>query len=173
MIDKFAMTALLATLGMSLCIAPMAQAQDSLADNFGQRKKTGATAGLHVTIPFGAKNAKRAQDKARVGLMLNLSRQHNEDNSYLLKNRRANLLDIGLRFDGQPVMLMGGKDIYTPLFQPESLDKANLSGVHSSKNTVLIIAGGALAAGAAVALASGGSKNKNSSDTERDGDDDG
>lgn len=58
------------------------------------------------------------------------------------QNVSINLLDFGIQFNGRPTMLMGGEDMYMPLFEPEEYEQANLGGVKASKNTVLIIAGG-------------------------------
>ncbi len=103
--------------------------------------------------------------------MLDLSRQKTSRNFVTPEHINTNLLDLGWQFDGRPTMLLGGTDIYTPLFTPLSAPEKRqygLSGSNSTKNTILIIAGGALAAGAAIALAGGDDKDDHSSHDDDD-----
>lgn len=172
MTHRVKMVAALMTLTTGLCLAPLASAQEAYRNNFSSNNNSvSTTAGMHLTIPFGGKNSDRVVDRARVGLMLNMTREYNDRNFYTPIRVKTNLLDFGMQLDGRPTMLMGGEDIYTPLFTPLSANEYGVVGTGVSKNTILVIAGGALAVGAAVALASGGDDN-DGPDNDRDDDDD-
>ena len=161
MTNRIKITAALMTLTAGLCLAPLANAQEAHLSNFSDSQNVSTTAGAHITIPFGGQKSARVQDRARFGLMLNMTREYNDRNFYTPKRVNTNLLDFGMQFNGRPTMLMGGEDMYMPLFEPEEYEQANLGGVKASKNTVLIIAGGVLAVGAAVVLAGGGDNEAN------------
>ena len=154
---------LLHTLVVGTCIslAGTSTAQELGFGPGASTPKVSTTAGFHLSIPFGGQNSERVTDKARFGLALNMTREYGRRNSYIPKRVQTNILDFGWRFDGQPTMLMGGEDVYQSLLD----DQLNANG-GVSKNTILIVAGGALAAGAAVALAGSG-------DNDHDDDDDG
>ena len=157
--------------GATLLSAPLASAQDVSFNLRDHGNRINTTAGFHIVMPFGGKHAKRVQDRARFGLMLNMEREYTGRNFLTPKRVNTNLMDFGWQFDGHPTMLMGGEDIYTPLFTPLSADEGSVAGI--SKNTVLLVAGGVLAAGAVVALAGGnGNDNDNDGpDDDNDGDD--
>ncbi|MBL4853747.1 MAG: hypothetical protein JKY25_05855 [Robiginitomaculum sp.] len=153
---KFLCYTAIITAGLGL--SGVASAQEASFSAFDNHRKVSTTAGFHITVPFGGKHAEQVQDRARFGLMLNLSREYNGQNFAIPKRTTTNLLDFGWQFDGRPTMLLGGADIYTPLFTPLSAHEKHdtgIAGTGISKNTILIIAGGALAVGAAVALAGG------------------
>ena len=173
MTHRVKMVAALMTLTAGLCLAPLASAQEAYRNNFSSNNNSvSTTAGMHLTIPFGGKNSDRVVDRARVGLMLNMTREYNDRNFYTPQRVNTSLLDFGMQFDGRPTMLMGGEDIYTPLFTPLNANEIGVAGTGVSKNTILVLAGGALAIGAAVALSSGGDNDNDGSDNDRDGDDD-
>ncbi len=162
---KTIMTLFAATTG--ICLASFAQAQDM---NFSNSKNVSTTAGLHMTIPFGGGRSDRVTDKARFGLMLNLTREYNDRNFYTPKRINTNLLDFGMQFNGRPTMLISGEDIYSPLFTPLNANENGVNGIGVSKNTILVIAGGALAVGAAVALAGGDGEDNDDHDDDHDDD---
>ncbi len=149
----------------------IASAQDASFGALDSHRKISTTAGFHVTVPFGGRNTDRVQDRARFGFMLDLSRENTSQNTATPNRSTTNLLDLGWQFDGRPTMLLGGTDIYTPLFTPLSAHEEHDTGVAGtgiSKNTILIIAGGALAAGAAVALAAGDDDDDDHDDDDND-----
>ena len=164
--------ATLITVTTGICLAPLANAQDDYSASFGNSKNVNTTAGVHVTFPFGGKNSDRVTDRARFGLMLNMTREYNDRNFYTPRRVKTSLLDFGMQFNGQPTMLMGGEDIYTPLFTPLNAHEDGQANT-GSKNTLLIIAGGTLAVGAAIALAGGNSSNDNDNDNDNGNDNDG
>ena len=155
--------------GACISLAGTSTAQELGFGPGASTPKVSTTAGFHLSIPFGGQKSERAADKARFGLALNMTREYGRRNSYIPKRVQTNILDFGWRFDGQPTMLMGGEDVYQSLLN----DQLNANG-GVSKNTILIVAGGALAAGAAVALAGSGGNNDNDNDgpdNDNDGDD--
>lgn len=168
MTNRIKITAALMTLTAGLCLAPLANAQDAYRSNFSNSQSVSTTAGVHMTIPFGGKKSDRAVDRARFGLMLNMTREYNDRNFYTPKRVNTNLLDFGMQFDGRPTMFISGEDMYTPLFAPIYANGDGNGDVSISKNTVLLAAGAALAVGAAVALAGGGGEDN---DNDRDDDD--
>jgi hypothetical protein len=162
----------LITVITSVSLSTLAFAQDSYLSSLNNKNKINTTAGVHMTIPFGGKKSNKVTDKARFGLMLNMEREYDSRSFYVPRRVNTNLLDFGMQFNGRPTMLLGGEDIYMPLFTPEEYEQANLANAAPAKNTILIIAGGALAVGAAVALASGGGDNDDDGpDNDNDGDD--
>jgi len=163
---------MLTLFGLSLGSAVVCSAQNASYDFNSQRPAVRTTAGMHLTIPFGAQS-KRPQDTARFGLMLATEREYERVGFGVPRRVRANALDFGFGFNGKPTMLMGNKDVYTPLFAPlpEDKDRLALKGNGASRNTILIIAGGVLATGAIVALASSGNGKSGGSNDDRDGND--
>jgi len=169
MTKRIRISAAFMTLTAGLCLGPLANAQDAGLSNFNNSRSVSTTAGVHMIIPFGGKKTGRVQDKARFGLMLNMTREYHDRNFYTPKRVNTNLLDFGMQFDGRPTMLISGEDMYTPLFAPLN---ANGDGdVTISKNTVLLAAGAALAASAAVALVGRDGEDNDDHDRDRDGDD--
>lgn len=166
--NRITITATLMALTTGLCLAPLAHAQDAYLSNFSNSRNVSTTAGMHITIPFSGQKSDRVQDRARFGLMLNMTREYNDRNFYTPKRINTNLLDFGMQFDGRPTMLISGEDMYTPLFAP--LNANGDGNVSISKNTVLLAAGAALAVGAAVALAGGDGEDNDDYDG-RDNDD--
>ena len=173
MTNRIKTSAALMTLTAGLFLAPLANAQDAYLGNFNNSRSVSTTAGLHMTIPFGGKKSDHVQDRARFGLMLNMTREYNDRNFYTPKRVNTNLLDFGMQFDGRPTMLISGEDMYTPLFAPLNAngDADSKGGINISKNTVLLAAGAALAIGAAAALAGGGGEDDDDYDGGRDNDD--
>ncbi|MCF6220988.1 MAG: hypothetical protein L3J65_07730 [Robiginitomaculum sp.] len=165
MIKRIKTTAAFLTLTAGLCIAPLANAQDAYRSNFASGQNVSTTAGVHLTVPFGGGKSERVQDRARFGLMLNMTRENNNGDFYAPKRVDTNLLDLGMQFDGRPMLMIAGEDIYTPLFAPLNA-KADGGNITISKNIILLVAGAALAVGAAVALAGG-----DDNDDDNDGDD--
>ncbi|PHR57776.1 MAG: hypothetical protein COA47_11410 [Robiginitomaculum sp.] len=111
--------------------------------------------------------------KPRLGFAINMERQLNERGYGVPLRAKINALDFGFGFDGRPIMIVGGQDVYTPIFRPDEV--AYIAGAGTSRNTFLIIAGGVLATGAIVALASSSNGNGNDRDSngrDRDGDSD-
>ena len=135
------------TAGISL--TSLANAQDAYQNNFSN-SSVSATAGVHLTVPFGGKNSTHIVDKALFGLRLNMTRKYNDRNFYIPKYVNTDLLDFGMQINGQPTMLINGEDMYTPLFAP--LNANGDGNIIISKNTVLLAAGAALAIGAAATL---------------------
>ena len=157
---------------LGISVPTLTNAQDNYFSSLNTKNKINTTAGVHMTLPFGGKYSSKVTDKARFGVMLNMEREYDRRSFYIPRRVNTNLLDFGMQFNGHPTMLLGGEDIYMPLFTPQEYEQANLANGNASKNTILIIAGGALAAGAAVALASGGSGGDNDGpDNDNDGDD--
>ncbi|PHS42423.1 MAG: hypothetical protein COA91_00260 [Robiginitomaculum sp.] len=145
-----------AVLSAGFGLSNLANAQDASYSVLDRHQSISTTAGFHIVVPLGNEPARHVQNRARFGLMLDLSRQSNSQNFVTPNHFNTNLLDLGWQFNGQPTMILGGHDIYTPLFTTISAHEKHeprVAGIGISKNTILIIAGGALAAGAAVALA--------------------
>ncbi len=171
--NRFVKSAALTTIATGLLLSFSASAQETGLNMLNSQSGINTTAGVHLTVPFGGQNSERVQDRARVGLMLNMEREYNSKNFYAPQRIRTNILDFGMQFDGRPTMLMGGQDIYTPLFTPLAANEDGAGSGMASKNTMLIVAGGVLAAGAAVALASGNGNDSDNDDDGRDNDNDG
>ncbi len=167
MIKRIKTTAAFLTLTAGLCIAPLANAQDAYRSNFASGQNVSTTAGVHLTVPFGGGKSERVQDRARFGLMLNMTRENNNGDFYAPKRVDTNLLDFGMQFDGRPMLMIAGEDIYTPLFAPLNAKADGGGNITISKNTILLVAGAALAVGAAVALAGGDDDDDNDDDDRR------
>ncbi len=168
MTNNFKITTAFMTMATGLALSQVAIAQDAY---FGSNQDVSTTAGVHMTIPFGSKKSDRAVDKARFGLMLNMTHEYNDRNFYTPKRVNTNLLDFGMHFDGRPTMLISGEDMYTPLFAPLNAKGDDGGDINISKNTVLLAAGAALAVGAVGALA-GGDDDDHDNDRDHHGPDD-
>ncbi len=174
-ICKLSLT-LLTTSGLVLSLSTAGLAQEAFSGLNRQAPSVNTIAGVHFTLPFGARSD-AAQFKPRLGFALDIERQYSVRRFGTPERIRQNALDFGLDLKGHPVMLMGGEDIYAPLFLPQTQtgDQAGLSSGGMSRNTLLIVAGGVLATGAIVALAGnsngGGSSNEGSGERRGDGDD--
>ncbi|GEM_PF-3809687 len=143
-----------------------AQAQDA---GFGLTQSTNRVntiAGLHLTVPFGSKT-ERTLYKPRFGFTLDVERQYPHSGYSIPQRIRRSALDFGLGLDGTPVFLVGEQDL---LKYPGPDQKQEIAGNHTSKKTLLVIAGGVLATGAVVALASKSGGSDGESREDRDGD---
>ncbi len=162
---KFLCTAALLVIGLGL--PDLASAQNASYNALDNRNTISTTAGFHIVIPFGGQHT-QVQDRARFGFMLDLTHVNNRQGFATTRQVNTNLLDFGWGFDGRPTMLFCGTDVYTPLFTPLSTNEEHqknsqdLAGTGITKNVILMIAGGALAAGAAMALASNDDKDDDS-----------
>jgi len=123
----------------------MAQSADDLF-SLRNQNDISLSAGVELTLPFGAQRLADRQDQARLGLTLSIDRAYRSRNSAISDLRKSNLLELGVLENGDPNLMLLGQDIYGPVFDPLYSKEDGKGG---ETQTLLIIGG--LAAATVVA----------------------
>ena len=133
-------------------MAPAAKAQNFDLNN--SQSEFGVTAGFNLTLPFGGKTSNKAENKARFGLQMGLTQNYYNRNQRVTSHRSIDFLELGVRLDGTPNILLNGQDLYTPLFAPtyhaddsDDNDDTKKSDNGKTLRTVTIVAGAVVVTG--------------------------
>ena len=154
------------TLGMMTCALSspafaQASAQNSGIYELGNQKQISTSIGLNFTMPLGQKRKHHLEDKARFGFNVGLAREYENRYSAIPTRININLLEMGYYLDGIPNLMLNGRDIYAPLFDPlyandnEEADTGNKTTSSGTGIALGIIVGAAAVVGLAAIVADG------------------
>lgn len=147
-----------AVVTIAIGFAPLAS-----ANNYGfssqNQHSVDITAGFNVTIPLGQQRFGKVEDKSRIGFRLGLTESYESRNRVMSTYKSVDMLELGMRLDGKPNILLSGQDIYTPLFTTLHADDSTETdttsgGGNKSGNggTVLLIAGAVVVSAAVITI---------------------
>lgn len=146
----------LGTLVMMTCaVSSPAFAQVSTHNSgiyeLGSQKQLSTSIGLNFTMPLGQKRKHHIEDKARFGFNVGLAREYGNRYSAIPTRININLLEMGYHLDGRPNLMLNGRDIYAPLFDPlYANDDEGADAQTKTKNSGTGVALGIIVGGAVV-----------------------
>lgn len=123
----------------------MAQSADDLY-SLRNQNDIGLSAGVQFTMPFGGQHRSESDNQARLGLTLSVDREYGSRSSAILERSTFNLLEAGFWQSGEPNFMIGGQNVYRPLFDPLYADDEKEGDKNGGGDTTLLIIGGVVVA---------------------------